>query len=89
MKKLILVASIFVAGVASAKTVTPKTGGEKTTQSLNSKEQSTSKTSLLKSKKLQNWVGYTTCGVVGITCQDWTAAQANAWLDALEANYCG
>ena len=30
MKKLILVASIFVAGVASAKTVTPKNGEEKT-----------------------------------------------------------
>ncbi|WP_312508077.1 bacteriocin-like protein [Chryseobacterium culicis] len=36
----------------------------------------------------QVWYAETSCGVKATTTQDWTAEQANAWINALEANYC-
>lgn len=36
----------------------------------------------------QVWYAETSCGVQATTTQDWTAAQANAWVASLEANYC-
>ncbi|MGN7757903.1 bacteriocin-like protein [Chryseobacterium sp. 22532] len=36
----------------------------------------------------QVWYAETSCGVQATTTQDWTAEQANAWMEALEANYC-
>ncbi|MCC3216388.1 hypothetical protein LIV57_14040 [Chryseobacterium sp. X308] len=36
----------------------------------------------------QVWYTETSCGVQATTTQDWTAEQANAWAEALEANYC-
>ncbi|PXW14685.1 MULTISPECIES: hypothetical protein [unclassified Chryseobacterium] len=36
----------------------------------------------------QVWYAETSCGVQATTTQDWTAEQANAWMEALEKNYC-
>jgi len=36
----------------------------------------------------QVWFADTSCGVQATTTQDWTAAEADAWRERLEANYC-
>lgn len=36
----------------------------------------------------QVWYAETSCGITATTTQNWTAEQANAWMDALETNYC-
>lgn len=34
------------------------------------------------------WIAVTKCGFTATTTQDWTAQQANAWVDEIEKNYC-
>ncbi|MDR6403400.1 MULTISPECIES: bacteriocin-like protein [Chryseobacterium] len=36
----------------------------------------------------QVWIAETKCGFTATTTQDWTAAQANAWREEIERNYC-
>jgi len=36
----------------------------------------------------QVWIAVTKCGFTATTTQNWTAAQANAWVDEIEKNYC-
>ncbi|WP_326982116.1 hypothetical protein VUJ46_18175 [Chryseobacterium sp. MYb264] len=36
----------------------------------------------------QVWYADTSCGVQATTTQDWSAQQANEWLERLEAYYC-
>ncbi|UKB82371.1 hypothetical protein LF887_15305 [Chryseobacterium sp. MEBOG06] len=36
----------------------------------------------------QAWFADTSCGVQATTTQNWTAAEADAWRERLEANYC-
>ena len=36
----------------------------------------------------QVWIAITKCGFTATTTQDWTGAQANAWMDEIEKNYC-
>lgn len=89
MKKLILVASIFVAGVVSAKTVTPKNGEKETAKCSNTEIQKISEKVELKAKKLDPFYAYTSCGVAAVTYQNWTTEQGQIWANMIEANYCG
>ncbi|MFP8893612.1 bacteriocin-like protein [Chryseobacterium sp. EZn1] len=34
------------------------------------------------------WIAIIKCGFTATTTQDWTAEQANAWVDEIEKNYC-
>lgn len=34
------------------------------------------------------WIAETKCGFTATTTQDWTPAQANAWMNEIEKNYC-
>lgn len=36
----------------------------------------------------QVWIAETKCGFTATTTQDWTPAQASAWRDEIERNYC-
>ncbi|QWT85788.1 hypothetical protein KBP46_20500 [Chryseobacterium sp. PCH239] len=34
------------------------------------------------------WIAITKCGFTATTTQEWTAEQANTWVDEIEKNYC-
>ncbi len=87
MKKMFLVAGIITAGVMSAKTAPTKNKKIVNIKTIIN-VQKVNKNLTLKAIKPQMWYAETSCGVYASTFQDWTPAQANAWLDALEANYC-
>lgn len=36
----------------------------------------------------QVWFADTSCGIQATTTQNWTPAEADAWRERLEANYC-
>ncbi|WP_419869886.1 hypothetical protein [Chryseobacterium sp. CT-SW4] len=93
MKKIMLLAAFGVAGLVNAKNTTSLKGEEE--KALKSKEikanpksQKVFKASV-KLLKPQVWMAQTDCGWTATTTQDWTPAQANAWLEQLNANYCG
>ncbi|WP_090002384.1 hypothetical protein [Chryseobacterium taichungense] len=92
MKNLMLTMAIVVAGMANAK-INPAKKAETTSIKKelkvfkNSKSQKNFKASV-KLLKRQVWIAETSCGMIATTTQDWTPAQANAWLEALESNYC-
>lgn len=88
MKKLILVTSIFVAGVASAKTVAPNNGGEKTEKKSDIEKANSVKGKLV---RLDPGVIYYTgsCGIQVSTYQpNWGWAEAQGWAAQIEQNYC-
>ena len=88
MKKLILVASIFVAGVASAKTVTPKNGEEKTVKVSATTTEKFSKERVVMFD--EGTIYYTaSCAIQVSTYQpSWGWAEAQAWAALIEQNYC-
>jgi hypothetical protein len=95
MKNLFLAAAILAAGITSARTLSLKgteTTPLKSKEAIaikNSKSQKIYKLIVLKATGRQVWIAQTDCGWTATTTQDWTPAQANAWLQQLNANYCG
>ena len=85
MKKLLVMATVLVAGVVSAKENPIKEKETKTVSNFITQKKSVHVVMILEK---QNWFAETSCGVTAITVQDWTPQQASEWLDKLEAYYC-
>ena len=88
MKKLILIAGIFTAGIMSANTIS--SNNEELFNSENEKEATLE--SLENTAKISDCVNIyhtTSCGVPAVTCQSgWSGTRMMEWAYALEANYC-
>ncbi|HAP95786.1 hypothetical protein [Epilithonimonas hominis] len=90
MKKLLLVATIGIAGLVSANTITVKSESDKKSQ--NKKEVVAKKETkkILKSEALSESecrVFYASC-TAAITCQEWNPYQWFTWAQAIQENYC-
>ena len=83
MKKIILIASIFIVGFANAKSLKINTTETITNaETLNANEED------VIISECQTFNYFSTCGMSATTCQNWTSSQAFHWASLIEENYC-
>ncbi|WP_439480274.1 hypothetical protein [Chryseobacterium aquaticum] len=91
MKKIVLIASVFIVGFSNAKSLDKVKKTSKTSVELKTKK-TDSQTTKNKSKvsELGTYYYFSSCGVNVVTYQaeNWSPQAKSNWYKAIEANYC-